>query len=353
MTEVTGMAGTDVASGGLLARLRLAESLMYRGRRWQALDVLQQARILDAPAVDRYALGEALLRASNARLGWDLYDLHPSRPADRLPGVPRWDGSWCERLVVLAEQGFGDALQFLRFVPRVIGRAGRIVVALHDELMPVAASSPMLAGTAVVSKSQAAATAWPSGTRWERLMSLPARIADAGAEPAQAYLNQPAARPGCVLPDAQPGCLTVGVAWRATRRHGFPSRSMPVQVLAPLAAGGRVRLVCLHRSGDVPTPPRFITGLDIRDFTDTASVMAQCDLIVSVDTVTAHLAAALGIRTLICLRHRPDWRWGTPANPTHWYHHARPLFQDGRRRWEPVIRAAAERLLADVRQTYT
>ncbi len=338
-----------VTDGSLPERLRLAECLMYRGRSIQALDVLQQARTLDAPAVDRYALGEALLRASNGRLGWDLYDLHPSRSVDRVTDVPRWDGSWCERLFVLAEQGFGDALQFLRFVPRMLGRAGRVLVALHDELMPVASSSPVLAGTEVVSKRQAAATAWPSGTRWERLMSLPTRIADAGAKPIGAYVNQPVARAGCLLPTGPPGCLTVGVAWRATRRHGFPSRSMPVRVLSPLAANGRVRLVSLHRSVDVPTGPRFIMRLDIRDFADTAAVMAQCDQIVSVDTVTAHLAAALGVPTLICLRHRPDWRWGTPANPTHWYRHARLLFQDESRRWEPVIHAVAEHLLRGVR----
>src|SRR5690242_15997424 len=80
-----------------------------------ARDLLDAAGTLDLPAVDRYAIGEALLRASNATIGWDLYDLHPSRSVDQLRGVIRWDGSECDLLVIVADQGFGDAIQFLRF----------------------------------------------------------------------------------------------------------------------------------------------------------------------------------------------------------------------------------------------
>jgi hypothetical protein len=71
----------------------------------------------------------------------------------------------------------------------------------------------------------------------------------------------------------------------------------------------------------------------------------QCDYVVTSDTVTAHLAPSLGASTLICLRHRADWRWGTPRHPTRWYAKAEILFQDESETWAPVLAAAARRIL--------
>ena len=123
--------------------------------------------------------------------------------------------------------------------------------------------------------------------------------------------------------------------------------------MSELAADPRIRMVSLHRNIDVPVLPRHVTDVVIMNFADTAAVMAQCDLIITVDTVTAHLAGALGVPTLVCLRHKADWRWGTPANPTLWYHTAQLLFQDETRRWEPVVRAARDHLTAIQTQTTT
>ena len=90
--------------------------------------------------------------------------------------------------------------------------------------------------------------------------------------------------------------------------------------------------------------PVGVVQLPIRGFLDSAALMAQCDLVVTADTVTAHLAPALGVPTMICLRHRADWRWGTAGNPTIWYGSAELLFQDARLRWETVLTDAAERV---------
>src|SRR5262249_10502646 len=140
--------------------LHLADEALGDGTTESALSLLEQAQALEASAVERYAIGVALLRASNGRLGWDLYDLHPSRPVDRLPRVQRWSGERCALLIVLAEQGYGDAIQFLRFVPLVVDRAESVVVAVHDELLDVVASSPLLHGCMVMSKSMARRMRW-------------------------------------------------------------------------------------------------------------------------------------------------------------------------------------------------
>jgi hypothetical protein len=318
-----------------------ADRLLWSGDVGGALALLDRAAMLDAPAVERYGVGEALLRASNCARGWDLYDLHPSRSVDRLPDVQRWDGTPCRLLILVAEQGFGDAIQFLRFVPQVAHLADRVVVAVHDELLTTVGGY-LPPNVTVIRKSAARATAWPSDTRWERLMSLPVKVDGLRAEAVDAYLSPPVTPPGTWQEPAME-TVTVGVAWRSTLRRGLPSRSFPSRFLRQLAIGP-VRVVSLHRSTELAAIPSGVATTEINNFVDTAYVISRCDLVVTADTVTAHLAPALGVPTLICLRHRPDWRWGTPKHPTRWYAAADTLFQDESRDWGTVLAEACRRV---------
>jgi hypothetical protein len=307
----------------------------------EATAVLLSARDVGAPDVDRYALGETLLRATNAADGWDLYDLHPSRSVDRLDGVQRWRGGHCETLALVAEQGFGDAIQFLRFAPHVAALAETVVVAVHDELVDVVSSSPLLAGIRVVAKSRALESTWPPSTYWDRLMSLPRYSMPLHVHPAHAFLVAPAVSPRLVLPSYSG--LTVGVAWRSTPRSGIPDRSVPVQAINRHLAGAGRRLVSLHRPSDLGGMSRDgVLCLDIRGLRETAAVISQCDVVVSADTVTAHLAPALGVPTIVLLRHWPDWRWGTRERPTHWYAAATPLFQQTAGDWRGPLSTASQ-----------
>jgi hypothetical protein len=312
----------------------------------EAYTLLCGARVLPGSPIDRYALGVALLQASNASDGWDLYDLHPSRPVDRIHGLARWDGEHCSELVVVAEQGFGDAIQFLRFVPDVRARAEAVVVAIHDELYETVSSSPLLRGFQVAPKERLKDRGWPIESRWERLMSLPARLGGRVSRAQPAYLRRPELGTTCQLPPCHDGVTTIGIAWRSTPRSGVPSRSVAVRHLATALSTvdpGSTRVVALHRVGDVPSIPDGVIVPEIRNFVDTAAVIAQCDVVITVDTVTAHLAPALGVRTLVCLRRLPDWRWGVPQRPTPWYEDAELLFQDIERSWTPLLRRAIER----------
>lgn len=328
---------------GLPGLLREADRLMWSGAPQEAIAILEQSRTMASSTVERYAVGLSLLRASNGLVGWDLYDLHPSEPADRLPTVHRWDGEPCRLLIVVAEQGFGDAIQFLRFVPQVATLAESVVVAVHDELLDITSSSPLMGSVSVIGKSAARRWQWPADARWERLMSLPAKIKDLRIEAAEPYIRvDPRVRPFVSLHPLD--MLTVGVAWRSTPRRGFPSRSFPAHLLQRLAAPGRVRLVALHRDSDIRAAPKTVEMVGIRNLLDTVHVISRCDYVVTADTVTAHLGPAVGVPTFVCLRHRADWRWGTPANPTRWYRDAELLFQDESQRWKPVLDAAAQRI---------
>lgn len=274
--------------------LPMADRLVWEGASREAITLLEPARTMGGSPVERYSVGVALLRATNGRLGWDLYDLHPSRPADRLPGVERWDGQPCRLLVVVAEQGFGDAIQFLRYVPHATRRAGSVVLAIHDELLEVASTSPMLRTVTVLGKSQARRRAWPAYARWERLMSLPARIEGLPLDAAEPYLS---CDPGARVSPTSTGGVTVGVAWRSTTRRGVPSRSIPVRELRSLARQRHIRLVALHRDRDIRARPEGVETVGVGDFLDTARVISGCDYVLTVDTVTAHLAPAVGVPT--------------------------------------------------------
>jgi hypothetical protein len=335
----------DAALSALRGALLAANRLLDAGLSGRATAVLQRARVLPVPVIDRYELGVTLLRASNGRDGWDLWDLHPSRPDDRLDGIARWDGRACRTLVVLCEQGFGDAIQFLRWIPKVRDRVGRLVVGVQDELFGLLVDSPMLDRSDVVPKSAVAAScADDPEVRWERLMSLPRHCASAAIQPISAYLQVPLDRRP--LPGVTAGVATVGLGWRSTPRPGMADRSIPRALIEAFAAQlDGVRLVSLHRPEDVrDSSPAGVLQPDIDDFQDTAAVASACDLVLSADTVTAHVAAAVGTPTLIFLRRYADWRWGTPAAPTRWYTAAELLFQDDGLSWEPAFGVAGQRI---------
>ncbi|OLE28746.1 MAG: hypothetical protein AUG49_01490 [Catenulispora sp. 13_1_20CM_3_70_7] len=230
-------------------------------------------------------------------------------------------------------------------MPPVAKRADRVVLAIHDELYDIARAAPLLAGVEVITKSDARGTVWPRQTRWERLMSLPAHLnASAIATPMSAYLTAPGTQ--IQIPAAPAGSWNVGVAWRSTPRRGFANRSIPRTIAAKLAATDFLRPLVLHRDQDVGRLPGGAVSVGIRDFADTAAVIAQCRYVVTADTVTAHLAPALGVPTIICLRHLPDWRWGAPAAPTTWYDTARLTFQKGDEHWQSVLDQAVRTVTA-------
>jgi hypothetical protein len=321
-------------SGTVAQTVAEVERLARTGARDDALALLTAARALDLPERDRYEIGEALLRVSNCQVGWQEYNLHPSWAVDRVPGVRAWDGQTCRLLIVMADLGFGDTIMALRHVPALLDRAEQVVVAVHDVLFDLLRHSPALAGTTVIPKSQAQKTTWPDYARWERLFSLPGIVGTGSVRPMPAYLHAPIREPAV---PRERGERLVGVAWRSTVRRGFPNRSIPLRLFTRLATVPNVRLVCLHRDRDLRAVPRYVAMAGIANFVQTAAVMAQCDLVVTADTVTAHLAPALGVPTLIALRHWPAWIWGTRRNPTYWYERAQLVFQGEDETWAPVI----------------
>lgn len=241
-------------------------------------------------------------------------------PARALPG-PRWDGGDLSgrTILLLSEQGFGDALQFVRYVPLLAGRGARVVLECLPEQMELFAR---LAGVSlVVSKGEPP----PPHDCWAPLASLPHLTATRfDAIPARVPYLTPPPRPNLRLEPPPGETLAVGLVWagKTTPRD----RSWPLEELFPLLDDPRATFYSLQlgpRADDLRRSgaERLVRDASpaLKSFADTAHVMNRLDLVITIDTSAAHLAGALGRPTWVLLRYVSDWRWQDEPLTSPWY----------------------------------
>ena len=248
------------------------------------------------------------------------------------PRSPEWlGGAMPPRLMLVAEQGHGDAIQCLRYVPAVIARGSTPVLAVHESLVGlVRLLLPDIEtlGFADAAKAEADAHA--------PLFSLPHRLGlpDPGDVPeparATAFATGIAAIRGTFPARRTP---RVGLVWAGNPGHDNDRwRSMPKEALIGLAAV-RPDLDWVNLQFGDPEGPRFA------DFAATARAVADLDMLIAVDTAAAHVAGTLGVPVWLMLAAEPDWRWGVAGETTPWYASARLFRQDRLGDWGPVIAA--------------
>ena len=340
------------------ARVNLGRVFYHAGQRAAAIACYRQALALrPGSAAAHTHLGMALLALGQLREGWAHYEHRLRRPGALagwpVPATeirPLWDGALMpgRTLLVVAEQGHGDMIQFARFLPlarrlcgRVVFRAPRRLAALLDGLAEITPHDAPL----------------PPFDAWCPLLSLPHRLGTTLATvPAAPYLRPDPARVERwrrALPEAS---LRVGIAWQGNPTlRDDRGRSVPLRELAPLAAIPGVRLVSLQKGpgAEQARDPRlaglmhqlgagFDAGADA--FVDTAAVMASLDLGVTTDTAVAHLAGALGRPTWVALRRHADWRWLAGRADTPWYPSLRLFRQERDGDWAAVVRRMAAEL---------
>ncbi|WP_372400575.1 tetratricopeptide repeat-containing glycosyltransferase family protein (plasmid) [Azospirillum sp. HJ39] len=330
----------------------LGSTVKDRGAFWEALLAFRRARTLD-PAFAGAHWNESLVRLLIGDFveGWRRYEWrwkHGRLPSPQRSFVqPRWDGSALQgrRLLVYWEQGFGDVLQFVRYLPllaREAGEQGRIFLECQHTLAPVLRSLP---GVTVVETGgplpdfdvQIPVMSLPLlfGTRLE---TVPSRVPYLSAEPALVARWAERLR-------AAAGGLKVGIVWAGSPTHGNDrNRSIGLAPFARLAAIPGVTLVSIQKGpteGLAADPPGGFPILnlspDIRDFADTAAIMAGLDLVICVDTSVAHLAGALGVPVWVFIPFAPDWRWMLDREDSPWYPTMRLFRQSAPGRWDDAI----------------
>lgn len=286
--------------------------------------------------------------------------VEPNRSERRVVDAPLWLGDRAvqgKTVLLHAEQGFGDTLQFMRYAPMVRAQGARVVLEVQPALKALAAS---LDGVDVL---VAAGEPVPPIDLHCPLMSLPLALGTTleTIPAAAAYLTPPrdrveawAARLG---PKTRP---RIGVAWFGKPTHvNDLNRSIPfAQFSAALPRDAE--LFSLHdrlREADAPAlaarPDLRSFAGEIEDFADTAALVSLMDLVVSVDTATAHLAGALGRPTWVLLPLAPDWRWLLGRDDSPWYPSVRLFRQPALHDWPGALAELNSALVAFVRQART
>jgi hypothetical protein len=267
-----------------------------------------------------------------------------------LPGVPpfvsdrpQWDGSPLagRTLLLLSEQGMGDAIQFARYVPLIARDGGRIAMQVRKPLLNLFAAVPALAGVDLA----ASEGPLPPHDLCLPLISL-TRVLKARPEtlPPPLSIDLPKDR----LAEAEKlfpprvGRRRVGIVWAGSPGHrNDRNRSAELAAFRPLFAHPGLDLYSFQvgeRARDLAETGlgALVSDLSprIADFLDTAVLMRQMDLMVAVDTGTVHLAGSLGVPTVVVIPFAVDWRWGEDGATTPWYTSLRLVRQPRQGDWE-------------------
>ncbi|HEX3502800.1 MAG TPA: tetratricopeptide repeat protein [Xanthobacteraceae bacterium] len=335
-------AGAHYRQGVALEKVkRFAEALAHYGRA-----ITLRPDYADAhhnEALCRLLTGD--LRRGFAQYEWRWQTEQLERVKRRFP-QKLWRGSdeiTGKTILLHAEQGFGDTIQFCRYVPRVAERAAHVILEVQKPLQDLMRSLPGAAR--IVSKGEPL----PDFDLHCPFLNLPVAFGTelATIPSATPYLQ---AHPSAVAHwDARLGPKfrrRIGLAWAGHPTHlNDHNRSMRLDALLSATDGIDATFVSLQRQiRDADTAilqdrsDIFHFGEELHSFSDTTALIASLDLVISVDTSVAHLAGALAKPVWVLLPFIPDWRWLLDQEDSPWYPTARLFQQDETRAWGNVMK---------------
>lgn len=323
-------------------------ALVYRlmRRRDEALELYRRAIAL-APnyAETHYRYGQALLSVGQYQEGfrefdWRRYETIPRKTLERY-GDSTWSGQPLEgkTIVVYWEQSFADTIQFVRYVKLLKERGARVLVDCQPTLQRLIAAQPYVDG--LISQDVGERQTWDYSAP---LLSLPhlfgTTLDSVPAETPYLIVPQGPANPAVA---SAPG-LKVGLVWAGSPTfRGDRKRSIDLSVFEPLSSIEGTSWFSLQM-GPASTqlqhfsrPPLTDMSSLIGDWVDTAQLIEQLDLVISVDTAVGHLAGALGRPCWLLIAENPDWRWLLARDDSPWYPSLRLFRQEQADAWEPVV----------------
>lgn len=334
------------------AWVNLGAALQHIGECEAAITALDHALALspDLPQAE-WNKATALLLSGQLREGWELYEWRWRAVSGlTLPMVdrPRWAGAPLagQRVLVVAEQGLGDTIQFVRYASMLRASGA------HVTLECPASLKTLLEKSNIADQVIASGDPRPDIDAWTPLMSLPGLFGtEMDSIPAECpYLS---AAPADVSRAPGERALRVGIVWRGSltnNRGRF--RSCTLSDLEPLTGVPGIRLFSLQTelapddAAQLETIGVADLGSGFNDFSASAAAVQAMDLIISVDTATAHLAGALGKPVWTLLSAMPDWRWLLDRVDSPWYPTMRLFRQQRVSDWTQVIGEVSAGLVA-------
>ncbi|MBF0610980.1 MAG: tetratricopeptide repeat protein [Magnetococcales bacterium] len=318
------------------------------GKLQEAIDCYRQGLQHHPESVPLHInLAIALLSAGQYNAGWQEYHWRLKLPevvqfmARVVGDIRLWQGESLEdaHILVVSDQGYGDALNFVRYLPELKALGAQVTFHCPTSLAPLMREAPGV--DQVTSNSDLEHFPFDF---FIPLSSLPRLLSIHGGNVGGRvpYLF---ADPGQIShwsPLFEGTRLRVGITWRGQPLHPndpFRRRSLPPQLLTSLLKVTGVTFFLLQ-PGDEP-PPELAglmnLGPFLKNFADTAALVAQLDLIISIDTAMAHLAGALGKPVWTMLPMAPDWRWGRSQKTTPWYPNMTLFRQTTPGDWQQVM----------------
>lgn len=338
----------------------LGTALGSQGRLDEALDAFRRAIELEPEYMPpRLNLAHVYLAKGDLANGFAGYETRPQRTAafDAESPAPLWNGQELHgrRILLRVEQGQGDIIQFVRYVPMVRERGGRPVMQLPRSLVD------LLRGQCGIEQVVGHDEPMPGADVQYPLLSLP-NLFQTRLETIPAKVPYLSADPGLVEEFREridPHSFNVGLNW-AGKAVPDRRRSFPLSALAPLAEIEGVRFHSLQKGAQATEAFRPPFGMELsnllaefEDFVHTAALMANMDLIITCDTSVAHLAGAMGLRTWILLPFAADWRWLRNRSDSPWYPTARLFRQPKTGDWTGVVAEVAEALRSALKEPRT
>jgi tetratricopeptide (TPR) repeat protein len=335
----------------------LGTTLHHGGEYEEGIYALRRAIALAPGHANAHSgLGILLLMRGDFGEGWEEYERRlrsTERKGPRFPENP-WQGESLagKHIYVQAEQGFGDSIQFARYIPPLAARAGKVTLRVHQQLVTLMRSSfPNVTvlgdrGDVEPYECDAVLLSLPRVFK-TRLETIPANVP---------YLRVPAefAQRWKQRLDKMTG-VKIGVVWAGNPEHANDHRrSIDLQSLAPLFDVGATSFASLQvgsSAADLKTLPRGKYAIDdlapaFGDFVESASAVSALDLVITVDTSVAHLAGALGRPVWLLLPWVTDWRWMLNREDNPWYPTMRLFRQSRGEDWIDVIARVATELQA-------
>ncbi len=321
-----------------------ATALQALGKISEAEAECRRAILLDpAFAAAHWNLALNLLLQGRYEEGWREYEWRwqksdftsPCRHTD----IPLWDGSPLKGKTILlhAEQGFGDAIQFIRYTPLVATHGGTVIIECHPQLVRLFQSLPDVHSVVPFG------AALPPFNCQAPLLSLPGIFGTTLQTIPSAYPYLTASEElrlkWSVLMSVYPAKRRVGLVW-AGKKYPDPLRSCRLAELAPLLSLNNVTFFSLQLGVEAGLPFGMnmvdLTG-QIDDFADTAALIEQLDLVITIDTAVAHLVGAMGKQFYLMIPFAPDWRWLLECSDSAWYPSAHIFRQKQPGDWSDVI----------------
>ena len=324
------------------ASVNLGVALRDQRRFDEALTQFDSAIAADPGNENAHTIrAQTLLLLGRFDAGWEAYEWRWRYGDHR-----RWTGREPianKRLLVHAEQGFGDTIQFVRYVDQVAAMGAHVHLRVQDALLPLLRDYPG------ANRVFAASAATPGFDLYCPLLSLPNALRAGASIPGTVPYLRPDAKQRehwLTAIRTSRGQRRIGLCWAGNPKHvDDANRSMRFEQLMPLleADAAFVSLQKDVRPGELDAIRAcqhlrpFESGL--RTFAETAALVSALDLVITVDTAVAHLAGALGTPVWVALPFTPDWRWQLNRSDSPWYPTARLFRQNTPRDWATVVDA--------------